>query len=43
MSGTRRPGFVGRTSERDVLGGLLATVRGGESEVLVIRGEAGVG
>src|SRR6202011_5264197 len=37
------PGFVGRTSEREVLDGLLARVRGGESEVLVIRGEAGMG
>ena len=37
------PGFVGRTSEREVLDGLLASVRGGESEVLVIRGEAGIG
>jgi DNA-binding CsgD family transcriptional regulator len=43
MSATRRPAFVGRTSEREVLDGLLARVRGGESEVLVIRGEAGVG
>ena len=43
MAATRGPGFVGRTSERDVLDGLLARVRGGESEVLVIRGEAGIG
>ncbi len=34
---------MGRTSEREVLDGLLARVRGGESEVLVIRGEAGIG
>src|SRR5947199_7781975 len=40
---TRGPGFVGRTAERDVLDGLLARVRAGESEALVIRGEAGVG
>jgi len=37
------PGFVGRTSEREVLDGLLARARGGASEVLVIRGEAGIG
>jgi DNA-binding CsgD family transcriptional regulator len=37
------PAFVGRTSEREVLDGLLASVRGAESEVLVIRGEAGIG
>src|SRR5512133_3842489 len=37
------PGFVGRTSERKALDGLLARVREGESEVLVIRGEAGIG
>ena len=43
MSATLGPAFVGRTSEREVLDGLLARVRGGESEVLVIRGEAGIG
>jgi DNA-binding CsgD family transcriptional regulator len=43
MSATRGPAFVGRTTERDVLDGLLARVRAGESEALVIRGEAGVG
>src|SRR3954469_23733770 len=43
MVATRGPGFVGRSTERDVLDGLLATVRAGESEALVIRGEAGIG
>src|SRR5262245_55662550 len=37
------PGFVGRTTERELLDGLLAEVRGGESRALVIRGEAGIG
>ena len=37
------PGFVGRTSEREALDGLLARVRCGESEVLAIRGEPGIG
>jgi DNA-binding CsgD family transcriptional regulator len=37
------PGFVGRTSEREALDGLLARVRSGESEVLAIRGEPGIG
>jgi DNA-binding CsgD family transcriptional regulator len=32
-----------RRSEREVLGGLLAAVRGGQSRVLVISGEPGVG
>src|SRR6188508_2470008 len=43
MVATRRPGFVGRSIERDLLDGLLARVRAGKSEALVIRGEAGVG
>jgi hypothetical protein len=32
-----------RTGEREMLDGLLADVRGGQSAVLVIRGEAGIG
>jgi DNA-binding CsgD family transcriptional regulator len=43
MSTIRGPAFVGRNIERDALDGLLARVREGESEVLVIRGEAGIG
>ena len=43
MGAIRRPAFVGRTSEREALDGLLARARGGESDVLVIRGEAGIG
>src|SRR3954447_7002404 len=43
MPATRTPGFMGRTSERDVLDGLLAKVRRGQSDALVIRGEAGIG
>src|SRR5215213_3773597 len=43
MAATGAPGFLGRTSEREVLDGLLANVRGGQSAVLVIRGEAGIG
>jgi len=43
MAAIRGPSFVGRTSEREVLDRLLARVRGGESEVLVIRGEPGIG
>src|SRR6185437_1655344 len=35
--------LVGRRVEREVLGGLLAAVRGGQSRVLVVCGEAGVG
>ncbi|HEX3335038.1 MAG TPA: AAA family ATPase [Jatrophihabitans sp.] len=43
MVATRGPGFVGRATEREMLDGILARVRAGESEVLVIRGEAGIG
>src|SRR4051794_29372495 len=43
MVGIPGPGFVGRLTERDVLDGLLARVREGDSETLVIRGEAGIG
>jgi DNA-binding CsgD family transcriptional regulator len=35
--------MLGRASERDALDRLLEKVRGGQSAVLVIRGEAGVG
>src|SRR3984957_19739855 len=37
------PAFLGRAGERTVLDRLLETVRGGQSGVLVIRGEAGIG
>jgi hypothetical protein len=43
MAAQRQPGFRGRTSECQVLDGLLEKVRGGQSAALVIRGEAGVG
>src|SRR4051794_7257915 len=43
MSARRPPVLLGRTEERQLLDGLLANVRGGQSAVLVIRGEAGVG
>ncbi len=43
MAPHRQPGFRGRTSECQVLDGLLEKVRGGHSAALVIRGEAGVG
>src|SRR5262245_52624169 len=36
-------GLVDRDSERDALEHLVAGVRGGQSRVLVLRGEAGVG
>ncbi|WP_028066748.1 helix-turn-helix transcriptional regulator [Solirubrobacter soli] len=37
------PGLLGRQAECDELDGLIAGVRGGQSRVLVISGEAGVG
>src|SRR5688500_19900897 len=39
----RSSGLVDRVSERDVLDRLVAGVRAGQSRVLVLRGEAGVG
>jgi DNA-binding CsgD family transcriptional regulator len=43
MAAPRKPAFRGRAREREALDGLLDQVRGGESAVLVIRGEAGIG
>src|SRR5262245_43173289 len=39
----RSPGLLGRRTERGALDSLVATVRAGQSAVLVIRGEPGVG
>ena len=39
----RSPEFLDRLSERGVLGQLVADVRGGQSQVLVLRGVAGCG
>jgi DNA-binding CsgD family transcriptional regulator len=39
----RPPAFRGRSSEREVLDRLLENVRGGQSAVLAIRGEPGLG
>src|SRR3712207_3109211 len=38
-----RPGLLGRRSERDRLSGLVAAAKAGRSQVLVLRGEAGIG
>jgi DNA-binding CsgD family transcriptional regulator len=43
MSVTLEPELVDRATERDMLDRLLANVRGGQSAVLVVRGEAGIG
>src|SRR3954464_5509162 len=43
MPTPRLPVLLGRASEREALDRLLENVRGGQSAVLVVRGEAGVG
>src|SRR3954451_19185824 len=43
MTSRRQPVLLGRADEREVLDRLLESVRGGQSEVVVVRGEAGVG
>src|SRR3954452_138375 len=43
MAATRTLGLRGRASERELLDRLLANVRGGQSAILVIRGEPGIG
>jgi DNA-binding CsgD family transcriptional regulator len=43
MPANRGLGFLGRTSEREELDRLLQNVREGQSGVLVLRGEAGIG
>src|SRR4051794_4297707 len=43
MAAHRRPVLLGRTRERQLLDRLLENVRGGQSAVLVVRGDAGVG
>jgi DNA-binding CsgD family transcriptional regulator len=43
MAATLASGFLDRTSEREVLDRVLATAREGQSAVLVMRGEPGIG
>src|SRR6516165_9658525 len=43
MAATLASGLLDRTNEREVLDELLAHVRKGQSGVLVVRGEAGIG
>ena len=43
MAAPGPPALLGRTNERHALDRLLENVRGGQSAVLVVRGEAGVG
>src|SRR5215211_4139647 len=43
MVGQRPPVLLGRADERELLDRLLENVRAGQSAVLVIRGEAGIG
>ena len=43
MGATLVSGFLDRAGERDALDGLLAHARSGESGVVVVRGEPGIG
>jgi hypothetical protein len=43
VTSPRQPVLLGRAGEREVLDRLLENVRAGQSAVLVVRGEAGVG
>src|SRR4051812_12699313 len=43
MAPRRPPAFLGRSAERDLLDRLLETARAGQSAVLLIRGDAGIG
>jgi DNA-binding CsgD family transcriptional regulator len=43
VTATSSPGFLGRDAERDTLDRLMTQVRAGQSGVLVIRGEPGIG
>ena len=43
MAARRSPVLLGRAAERQALDRILENVRGGQSAVLVVRGEAGVG
>src|SRR4051794_2093345 len=43
MAAPRASGFLDRTSEREEVDSVLAHVREGQSAVLVVRGEAGIG
>ena len=43
MATVQTPRLLGRSRECDTLDGLVASVRAGQSAVLVVRGEAGVG
>ena len=42
-TGDTGPGLRGRRAECEALGGLVASARAGQSGVLVLRGEAGIG
>ena len=43
MADALAPELLGRNSEREVLDRLLGNVRGGQSALLILRGEAGIG